>query len=582
MTTPMNINNDSADVVISGLGPTGLTLAHLLARRGLQILILEREPVFYGNARAVYTDDECMRVFQEAGIANELHKDMLFDMPVQFVHGDGTPMGQYVPMQRTFGWPVANFFYQPYLETTLTENLKKYENVTVVRGREVTDFQQDGSGVTVTRVASKGTGYGQRGSVPEIDESDRQSVRGKYLIACDGGRSTIRTKLGIELSGRSFPEPWLLVDLRAKEGVEALRHLPYFNFYCDPELPTVSCPQPDGFHRFEFMLKPGQTKEYMEDPDTIRMLLSRHVDPDQFEIMRKLVYTFNTLVAERWRDGRIILAGDAAHMTPQFMGQGMSSGVRDAFNLAWKLDALLKGKAGDTLLESYESERRYHAKAMIDGSVRLKNLVSVSSPTTARVRNTVLAGLQAIPPIKAYLREGGFKPKPRYCKGGYFGLPRTGLRGTEGTLLPQPQVCDLEGRHFLLDDVLGNGFALVGLGVDPREHLSAASLKTLAFLDVQYVTVYAKGMRPQGHNGVERSTPVGLIEMEEQTDLLNKWFRNSGAGNHAIAIIRPDKFVFGVVNAKKLNEAVDRLQEKLGVAVASSLSSEIQSRLAIH
>lgn len=576
MTTPINIENHTADVIISGLGPTGLTLGHLLARRGIRILILEREPVFYGNARAVYTDDECMRVFQEVGVANELHKDMLFDMPVQFVLGDGTPMGQYVPLQRPFGWPVVNFFYQPYLETTLTQQLEKYANVTVMRGREVRAFEQDQSGVTVTHVASKGTGYGQRGSVPVLDESDCQRVRGKYLIACDGGRSTIRTRLGIELSGRSFPEPWLVVDLRVKDGVEALRHLPYFNFYCDPDLPTVSCPQPDGYHRFEFMLKPGQTKEYMEHPDTIRALLSRHVDPDQFEIMRKLVYTFNALVAERWREGRIILAGDAAHMTPQFMGQGMSSGVRDAFNLAWKLDAVLKGRAGDELLDSYETERSHHAKAMIDASVRLKNLVSISNPVTARVRNSLLVGLQIIPPLKEYLREGGFKPKPRYCKGEYFGLPRSGFRGAEGALLPQPEVCDLEGRHFLLDDVLGNGFSLVGLGVDPREHLSETSLSILEAVDTLYLTLYAKGMRPQGHNGVARSTPVGLVEMEEQSDLLHRWFRSCGVGSNAIAIIRPDKFVFGVVNPGKLNDAIASLQQKLGETSATSLSISLQ------
>ena len=578
MTTQINIRSYHADIIISGLGPTGLTLAHLLARRGVSVLILEREPVFYGNARAVYTDDECMRVFQEADLAPDLHKDMLFDMPVQFVRGDGTPMGQYMPMQRTLGWPVINFFYQPYLETTLTERLEKYDNVRILRGREVCDFQQDHSGVNVTHVASQGTGYGQRGTEPVLDESDFKMVRGRYLIACDGGRSTIRTRLGIELSGRSFPEPWLVVDLRIRKGEEALRHLPYFNFYCDPELPTVSCPQPDGFHRFEFMLKPGQTREYMEDPATIRLLLSRHVDPDKFEIMRKLVYTFNALVAERWRDGRVILAGDAAHMTPQFMGQGMSSGVRDAYNLAWKLATVLHGNAGDALLDSYGSERRHHAKAMIDGSVRLKSMVSMSNPVAASLRNTVLKGIQVIPPMKAYLREGGFKPKPRYRNGEYFGLPRSGFRGPEGTLLPQPEVCDLEGRHFLLDEILGNGFALIGLSTDPRTQLSDDARTILTTLNTRYVSVYAKGLRPQGHNGVARVTSPGLLEVEEQSDVMHHWFRGCGISGNAIAIVRPDKFVFGVVKAEKLDDAIAILSLNLGApdnrtAIIHSLST---------
>lgn len=564
MTTPMHTDTFDADVIISGLGPTGLTLAHLLGRRGYQILILEREPVFYGNARAVYTDDECMRVFQEAGVADEIHKDMLHDMPVQFVYGDGKPMGQYIPMKRPFGWPVINFFYQPYLETSLTEALEKYENVRVLRGREVIEFEQFPDGVSVSHIASKGTGYGQRGTVPELDESDSQTVRGKFLIACDGGRSTIRGKLGIELSGKSFPEPWLVVDIRAKEDEDGLRHLPYFNFYCDPELPTVSCPQPDGFHRFEFMLKPGQTKEYMEDPDTIRMLLSRHVDPDRFEVMRKLVYTFNALVAEHWRVGRVILAGDSAHMTPQFMGQGMSSGVRDANNLAWKLSAVLNGQAGDRLLDTYESERRHHAKSMIDGSVRLKNIVSISSPLAASTRNTILKGMQLFPPFKNYIREDGYKPKPRYEKGTYFGMPRSGIRNAEGTLLPQPDVCDLEGRHLKLDEVLGNGFALLGLGVDPREGLSVSALGVLEALDTCFVSVYKKGLRPQGHNGVDRVSPAGLKEVEEQDNLLARWFRQNGISKGSIVIVRPDKFVFGAVKPGNLNSTIEILRQQMG------------------
>ena len=144
------------------------------------------------------------------------------------------------------------------------------------------------------------------------------------------------------MAGKSFPEPWLVVDIKAKEGEDCFRHMPYFNFHCDPKQPTVSCPQPNGHHRFEFLLMPGQTKEQMEDPATVRSLLARHVDVDKVEVLRRLVYTFNALVAERWREGRVLLAGDAAHMTPQFMGQGMSSGVRDAHNLAWKLDAVLR------------------------------------------------------------------------------------------------------------------------------------------------------------------------------------------------------------------------------------------------
>ena len=208
-------------------------------------------------------------------------------------------------------------------------------------------------------------------------------ARAQWLVACDGGRSGVRAKLGIKMAGKSFPEPWLVVDIKAKEGEDSFRHMPYFNFHCDPKQPTVSCPQPNGHHRFEFLLMPGQTRDEMEDPATVRRLLAQYVEVDKVEVLRRLVYTFNALVAERWRDGRVLLAGDAAHMTPQFMGQGMSSGVRDAHNLAWKLDAVLRKGADPKLIDTYQSERKPHAKEMIDISVRMKDFVSVANPILA-------------------------------------------------------------------------------------------------------------------------------------------------------------------------------------------------------
>ncbi|MGO9419702.1 FAD-dependent monooxygenase, partial [Roseiarcus sp.] len=332
----MDTPQDLYDVAIVGLGPTGLTLAHLLGWRGLRVLALEREPQFYGNARAVYTDDECMRIFQAAGVAADVEADMLLDTPVQWVLEDGSVLAQLRRTGRPFGWALSNFFYQPYLEAKMERLLARFPSVTVMRGRELVNFAQDEDGVVVEHAASAGSQYSQTpAAAPKHSESAR--VRAQWLVACDGGRSGVRNSLGIKMAGKSFPEPWLVVDIKATDGEDCFRHMPYFNFHCDPKTPTVSCPQPNGHHRFEFLLMPDQTKEQMEDPAMVRSLLARHVDVDKVEVLRRLVYTFNALVAERWREGSVLLAGDAAHMTPQFMGQGMSSGVRDAHNLAWKL-----------------------------------------------------------------------------------------------------------------------------------------------------------------------------------------------------------------------------------------------------
>ena len=185
----MSTTDKTYDVAVVGLGPTGLTLAHLLGRRGISVLLLEREPAFYGNARAVYTDDEAMRVFQTAGVADEVHADMDLDCAVQWVRSDGEVMVQFLPTKQPLGWPVVNFFYQPTLESTLEEMLDRYPYVEVRRGRELVDFTQDPDGVSLVHAASTGTSYGESASV--VDDTTKQTVRARYLVGADGGRSLV-------------------------------------------------------------------------------------------------------------------------------------------------------------------------------------------------------------------------------------------------------------------------------------------------------------------------------------------------------------------------------------------------------
>lgn len=561
-------HSNSVEVVISGLGPTGLTLAHLLGKRGISVVVLEREPRFYGNARAVYTDDECMRIFQAAGMAEELARDMLQDAIFQWVLPDGRVLNQLIQKERPYGWPANNLFYQPCLETSLADALARYPHVCVQRGRELTGFTQDGDGVTVFHVPSQGAQYSRQAAAPGVAPASRETeepIRAKYLVACDGGRSAVRAQLGISMTGRSFPNPWIVVDIREKDGEDCLRHLPYFNFVCDPDCPTVSCRQPKGHHRFEFMLMPGQTAEHMEDPATVRQLLARYVDVDKVEILRSLVYTFNALVADRWRDGRVFLAGDAAHMTPQFVGQGMNAGVRDAYNLAWKLAAVLQGRGTNALLDTYQTERRPHARAMIDTSIRMKNYVSVANPVLSCLRNVATRGARITPGLKEYFSKAKFKPRPRYQDGNYFGHPRRRRSGPEGEQIPQPTVAGRDGRRVLLDEVLGEGYGVIGFGVDPRALLSPADLGSLAQLEARYLTIFPLGGRPQGFE-VGRSTPAGLPEMEDCTGELTAWLKRSGATRGAVAIVRPDKFTYALVSGNELSQTVRGLADQLGMS----------------
>ncbi|WP_447506076.1 bifunctional 3-(3-hydroxy-phenyl)propionate/3-hydroxycinnamic acid hydroxylase MhpA [Acinetobacter pittii] len=562
----------NVDVIIAGLGPTGLVLAHVLGKYGHQVLVLEREPVFYGNARAVYTDDECMRIFQSIDMAEELQKDMLVDTPVQLVRPDGSVIAQYKPLKRPFGWPVVNFYYQPYLETSLTNGLAKYPNVKILRGRELINFSQNTNSVTVIHQATQVYRFSDESDAKTQTQSDSdiQQVSARYLVGADGGRSTVRAKLGIEMSGKNFPEPWLVVDLKQKDRNKGLRHLPYFNFVVDPDLPVVSCVQPDGFHRFEFMLKKGQTKEYMEQPETVRMLLSKFVNPDDFEIKRKLVYTFNALVANQWRDKRVFLAGDAAHMTPQFMGQGASSGIRDAGNLGWKLSAVLSGQAGEKLLDSYESERRDHAKAMIQGSVLLKDIVSMTNPVVGKIRDGVIKGVLATPKLKEWGQEGGFKPKPVYTKGQYLGLARKHRLSPEGSLAPQPTIRDFDGRRVLLDSLLGEHYSLIGLSVDPTIGLSNTSKQVLKQIGCKFITLYPYSARPQGH--VVRDLNPDVIEIEDIDGEMVCWLRKACKASQPIALLRPDKFTFAVVNQDEINSTIQQLKHQLDLTTAQRKS----------
>lgn len=529
----------TAPVVISGLGPTGLSMAHHLACRDHPVIVLERDISFYGRARAVYTDDECMRILQGAGIADELAQDMIHDCPGQWMLPDGRVLATSEMLSRANGWPMMNFLYQPSLEAKMEELLRRYPNVQLLRGREVVGIEQDAESVTIHHQAADGSGTAE-------------ALRAKWFIGCDGGRSITRKLLGITMTGDSFPERWLVLDLKVEDAGETLRHLPYFSFVCDPDQPIVCCPQPGGHHRLEFLLRDDDDVEEMQKPETVRRLISRFIDPDKMQVLRALVYTFNALNAERWRVGRILLAGDAAHMTPQFMGQGMSSGIRDVGNLAWKLDLVLRGEASAKLLDSYERERKPHAQAMIDVSIRMMRFVSVRKRWVASLRNAVIRAMLTVPQFRSFMKRGGFKPGPDMKPTSYAGLARSRAGGPEGRLIPQPDLRDSLGRIRRMDDVLGTDFALIGLDCDPWARLSNETRNRWEALGTQSLIVWDYGRRPQGLRSVlpkSRRTQ----EFEDVNHAFLPWCRRHHVRPGDIIILRPDRIVAGAAAADTLS-----------------------------
>jgi len=429
----------TADVLIVGAGPVGLTLANLLGHQGVRTLVLERHAALEAEPRAVTLDDESLRTFQAAGIVQQVTRDVVLGYGVQYQDWRGRPLATIQPTRQEYGYPKRNAFRQPRLVRTLLEGLQRFEHVRVCFGHELLSFVQDVRGVRCTARTPGG---------------QELVFHASWLVACDGGRSRIRELCGITLDGQTYPERWLIVDLadRTTPG----RHT---STYCDPRRPAIRLPGPDGTLRYEFMLHRHDRDEEVLDEHIFRRWIAQRGPQDAgLPLVRKAVYGFHARVATRWKQGRVLLAGDAAHLTPPFAGQGLNSGIRDAANLAWKLAAVTRGAAGAELVETYEQERRPHAAALIRMALRIGAFMQPKTVPGAIVAQTALRLACLLPACRNYILQLRFKPKPRFRQGWFVASPRH----QHAELLPQPLVECVDGRQVLLDTLLGDGWSVLG------------------------------------------------------------------------------------------------------------------------
>ena len=433
-------------VAIAGAGPTGLTLANLLGREGVATLLIERNEATVAEPRAVSIDDESLRTLQAAGLAGEVASRMVPGYGSIYHTPGRRPFLAVQPSESPYGYPRRNAFRQPVLEKQLLAGLDRFPEVTPWFGQTLESFRQTDRGVVLS---VKDT----QGRIVEVECG--------FLIGCDGAASTVRRLLGIEMAGSSFSERWLIVDM--ENSTNNTRHTEVF---CDPRRPCITLPGPDRTRRFEFMLHPHESEGALLRPETVRGLLAAHGADMNATIVRTAVYTFHARMATRWGEGRVLLAGDAAHLTPPFAGQGMNSGLRDAHNLAWKLAMIARGEAGAGLLESYPSERRGHAWQMIQLALGMGWIMRPRTRLSAWMVQTGFRLLGLAPPVRDYFAQMRFKPKPRFTAG--FLIPGRGAaRRLAGRLFPQPHVTTADGRRVLLDEVLGNRFALLAFTSDP-------------------------------------------------------------------------------------------------------------------
>jgi flavoprotein hydroxylase len=415
------------DVAIVGYGPVGNALAILLGQLGRSVVVLERWPEPYALPRAVHFDHEVGRILQSCGIGDEVRSISEPADVYEWRNAAGTTLLRFGQAgDGPSGWPASSMFNQPMVEAALDRRARAI-GVDVRRGVDVVGIAQDGEAVAVTG-------------------ADGSSLSARFVVGCDGANSTVRTLLDVPVTDLGFFYDWLIVDVLLDQP----RAFDPINVQiCDPARPTTAVSGGPGRRRWEFMRLPHESLEELHDEKRAWQLLEPwDVHPGNARLERHAVYTFNARYADEWRIGRVLLAGDAAHLMPPFAGQGMCSGMRDAANLAWKLDLVLSGLAADRLLDTYQSERMPSAKAAIEFSIELGKVICVPDPVEAAARDEAMAA-----------GVDGTAPAP-----GLPGIDAGFIHPTAphaGTQLVQGRV---GGRLF--DEAHGNGWRLVLRGAE--------------------------------------------------------------------------------------------------------------------
>lgn len=501
---------DEQRVVIVGAGPVGVLTALMLARRGIPSLIAERYATPYGLPRAVHVDDEVFRIFQQVGIAEDFAR-ISEPMPgMRLLDAEYGVMAEFTRSTDVAanGYPQANFFDQPDLEAILRDEMARSPLIELRTGLDVVGAEQTADGVLVHVVSKDGS----------------ENVAGSYLLGCDGANSTVRDVMGSSLLDLGYEERWCVVDAISDA---ALPVWPGMYQVCDPARATTFGRIGPRRYRWEFHLADGETAEDVVQPASLRELVAPvlgDVPFESLEVIRQAEYTFKARVADRWRQGRFFLLGDAAHLTPPFIGQGLCAGVRDAANLAWKLERVIRRGCPPTLLDTYADERKPHVQRFIRLAMVVGWAMTGGQDRAAFVRKNVLAFATRVPGFSTAVVSQAAPPLPR---GPLVNRSRSFRPSSVGKLLPQPRVQDGD-VEVLLDDVLGPGFAVL-CSEDPAWELRYLARR----LDARLVSLTPRTERAEDTHSV--SDPTGTLQA---------WLARQHA---SAAVIRPDRTVLDLI-----------------------------------
>ncbi|RZS36324.1 flavoprotein hydroxylase [Herbihabitans rhizosphaerae] len=520
-----------ADVAIVGYGPVGQVLAILLAQRGWRVVVLEKWSTPYTMPRAVSFDGESARILAGAGIdgvfgeIGEPSRDYTWKNAAGDVllHVDIAEDGY-------CGWPDSTSMFQPGLEEALADRGAELPGLEVLRGHAVVDLTDRGEDVEL---------------VARDAEGDRLALTAAWVVGCDGANSFVRERMGATSTDLGFANDWLTCDVVMTEPRE---FAPNNLQVCDPARPCTAVSAGPGHRRWEFMRLPDESREEFDDVATAwRLLAPFDVTPDNAVLRRHAVYTFQARFVDRWRAGRLLLAGDAAHLMPPFAGQGMCSGFRDAANAAWKLDLVLRGRAHESLLDTYTVERRKHVQHAITMSVNLGRVICQPDPAAAADRDAAMlanrrrtAGTAGEPAVYQPLTDG------------LLWKHRDAVAALRGRLVPQGTVA-ADGHSGPFDDVVGRGFVL--MTVDSPERLAPGRLALLADLGAHVVQIVPA--TEEGH---------GASAVRDVDEVYLPYFSASGA---RWVLVRPDFYVFGAVaDESAAEDLVGGLGQRLGMPLA--------------
>ena len=514
------------DVVVVGAGPVGLTLANILGLQGVRTLVVEERDTLIDYPRGVGLDDEALRTFQSIGLIDAILPHTVPNQILRFFDAKRRLLAEMAPPDARFGWPKRNGFVQPMVDAELLCGLDRFEHVEVQWDRRMENCTETATGVTVELVGA---------AAPS-------TIAARYVVGCDGGRSVTRRLMGVSFDGTTSPTRWLVVDV----ANDPLGH-PNSEVGADPARPYASISIAHGIRRFEFMIHADESDEQAEDPAFIARMLGLLVPhPECVDVIRHRLYTHHSRIAGAFRRGRLLLAGDAAHLMPVWQGQGYNSGIRDAANLGWKLAGVINGQADDALLDTYDIERRKHARAMIDLSTMVGRVISPTNPRLAALRDRAIRAASVVPSLKRYVLEMRFKPMPRYEQGAVCHAEPRSATSPVGTLFVQPRVDTRDRRDVLLDDVLGPGFAVVCWNNNPRALLGADWFARWKALGARFVAARPlTQLHWTGHDDPD------VVIVGDRCGALKAWF---DAHTESVLFLRPDRCIAGACIAQRAPE----------------------------